>query len=315
MMRRLPLLVSVTVILAGCTTTGLPSLNVSASRDLERSPDQPYTLAEIDARIDSLEPALFGGKDELVKGGAPLSYDDFKREARRGTYVPPNLEAQRYEALRGAATAYAAQAGYYRRCYEIMQALERQSPRLSSVFNFNRVAYGTANEAGFLLPPIVSRATSTISVNETMTEIVAADEFYRIEVPGRLVPVLPTWRDYLVLSLEEPNEPEPAFLPRGKEEQLVYGHYLALGWEAGAQQAEEALQASMNLLRRDYLGMIEYRRAVQANVINELVVTLDEKRSAGELNELFIGERRVRIVDSAQFNRNPRNWKPVKRRL
>ncbi len=273
------------------------------------------TFHAIDAQITELEPILLGGPDDLAKGPPPLDYERFARAARRGRYVPPDLEAARYEALRAAATAYAAQAGYYRRCYEIMQALERHSARLSEVFNFNRVAYGTKNEAGFLLPPIVSRATSTVAVNETMTEIVAADEFYRIEVPGRLVPVLPTWRDYLVLALEEPNDPEPAFLPRGKEENAVYAEHLAVGWAAGVHQAEEALQASMHLLRRDYLGMIEYRRAARAGIIDELVVDLSSSRSVGELNELYIGERRVRIVDSARFQRDPSHWTPIQRQL
>lgn len=303
---------------AGCSisaVTDVAKRPIDAIRTSRTQTTQPMSLGAIDAQIANLEPILLGGPDGLAKGAPPLAYDAFARKARSGKYVPPDLEAARYEALRTAATAYAAQAGYYRRCYEIMQVLERHSAQLSDVFNFNRVAYGTKNEAGHLLPPIVSRATSTVQVNATMTEIVAADEYYRIEVPGRLVPVLPTWRDYLVLALEEPNDPEPAFLPRGKEEEQVYAEYLAEGWMAGVHQAEEALQASMHLLRRDYLGMIEYRRAAQAGLIDELVVDLSSARSAGELNELYVGERRVRIVDSATFQRDPARWTPLRRRL
>ena len=306
------------VALSGCTTTGagiVNTLKATNSYGADVSSAGLGSKDAIDAEIAALDPIFLGGEDDLVKGPPPPSFKKFKHQVKRGTYVPPEIAKARYDALRSAATSFAAQAGYYRRCYEIMQILEKQSPKLSEVFNFNRVAYGTQVEAGFLLPPIVSRAVAAISVNDMKTEIVAADEFYRIEVPGRLVPVLPTWRDYLVLALEAPNDPEPSFLPKGREERVVWDHYLAVGWQAGVNQAESALQASMNLLRRDYLGMIEYRRAVQAGVIDELVVTFDEKRSAGELNELFIGERRVKIVDGAKFQRNAHKWKPIQRRL
>ena len=312
--------------LGGCTTTTgvLGALNATSTSALAPTDatekGKPnflsfLTAKKVNEEADALEPLFLGGEDDLVKGPPPPGFKDFKRKVRRGTYVPPEIERARYNALQAAATGFAAQAGYYRRCYEIMQKLESNSGRLSNVFNFNSVAYGTSVEAGFLLPPVVSRAEATIAVNDTKTEIVAADEFYRIEVPGRLVPVLPTWRDYLVLALEAPNNPEPTFLPKGRDEQTVYDHYLAIGWQAGVNQAESAFQASMNLLRRDLLGMIEYRRAVDAGVIEELVVEFDEQRSAGELNELFVGERRVKIVDSARFQRNPRQWKAVTRRL
>lgn len=318
-MTRTPLVLAAiaSIVLSGCTTTGLKTgpLARATSNYAAKVDVSGDTYAAIDRQIEELQPIVLGAEDDLVKGPPPPDYKTFAKKVRRGTYIPPDLEKARYGALRAAATGYAAQAGYYRRCYEIMTALEANSPTLSEVFNFNRVAYGTQVEAGFLLPPIVSRAKATIAVNDTKTEIVAADEYYRIEVPGRLVPVLPTWRDYLVLALEVPNDPEPSFLPRGKEEKVVYAHYLALGWQEGVAQAEAALQSSMNLLRRDYLGMIEYRRAVEAGVVNELVVSFDENRAAGELNELFIGERRVKIVDGATFQRDSRRWTPVQRRL
>ena len=316
-----------TLALGGCTAGPLGELlsanevtstNAFAPKSGKKGRTNIFAFAnakEVNEEIDDLEPLFLGGKDDLVSGPPPPDYKTFERKVRKGLYIPPEMEKARYMGLRGAAMGYAAQAGYYRRCYEIMKALEANSSRLSTVFDFNRVAYGTVVEAGFLLPPVVSRAEATIAVNDRKTEIVAADEFYRIEVPGRLVPVLPTWRDYLVLALEAPNDPEPSFLPRGKDEQIVYEHYLKQGWKAGTKQAEGAFQASMNLLRRDYLGMIEYRRAVQANVIDELVVEMEETRSAGDLNELFVGERRVKIIDSAKFQRNAGRWKTIKREL
>ena len=98
----------------------------------------------------------------------------------------------RHEVLRDAATAYASQAGYYRRSYDLMRQLEVESPRLSNAFDFNRVVYVAPKEAGFLVPLIVTRGTSALQINDAGTKSVAADEYYRIEQPGRIAGVVPT---------------------------------------------------------------------------------------------------------------------------
>lgn len=295
-------ILSITV-LTGCATTNLPG---SSGAD-------PALIGVED--LDLQPAALAGGPDNLTSGAPPLDFEAFSRRTRSGKFATTEVERLRHEVLRDAAIAYAAQAGYYRRAYEIMRQLEVESPKLSSAFNFNRVVYVTPKEAGFVVPPIVTRATSALQINETGTQSVAADEYYRIEEPGRIAGVVPTWRDYLVLALEEPNEPDIEFLPQDDAERRIFDAYLKEGWAAGVSQADAALKAAMNELRRDYLGMLEYRRLVDAGLITELAIRWEERRTSGELNELYIGERTVKIVDAATFVRNPAQWKPVTRRF
>ena len=57
------------------------------------------------------------------------------------------------------------------------------------------------------------------------------------------------------------------------------------------------------------------RGPVEAGLVTELVIRDSEARSAGEGDELFIGERRVQIVNAATFVRNPANWRPLQRRF
>ena len=298
-MRNLLIILSCSVLLTGCLgndydpATGTIAIS---ERDIAPSP-------------------LVGGNDILAKGPAPIDFETFKRRAKSGKYAVTDVDKIRREVLSEAATAYASQAGYYKRAYDIMRQLEVDSPKLSKAFNFNRVVYLTPKEAGFVVPPIVTRGTAALNINDTGTKSVAADEYYRIERPGHLVGVVPTWRDYLVLPLEEPNEPDPDFIPQDDEEKKIWEAYLDEGWKAGVSQADEALKASMNELRRDYLGMVEYRRLVDAGLIKELAIVWEEKRSSGDINELFIGERTVKIVDAATFVHNPKNWKPVTRRF
>lgn len=261
------------------------------------------------------EPALIaiGGPDRYKSMSTPASFSEFKSKTRRGDF-DAEIDQERYGLLREAAVSYAAQAGYQRRVWQVMRELERDSAKLSQSFDFNRVAYRAPRETGYLLPPVVSRATAAINVAETGQSAIAADEYYRIEIPGRLVSVVPTWRDYLIIPLEEATEPGDDFLPQNREERKVFDRFAEAGWRAGVEQADEALELNFARLKRDYLGMVEYRKMVQAGLVQEMVVQSSEQRSAGEGDELFIGERRVKIVSAARLVRNPNHWKSLERR-
>jgi defect-in-organelle-trafficking protein DotC len=272
------------------------------------------TLSTANVEPPEPEPIFVGGPDQYRSDRAPETFAEFTARARRGNYET-DVDEERYDLLREAALSYAAQAGYERRVWQIMRQLETDSPKLSAAFDFNRVAYRAPKETGYILPPVVSRATAAINVDSTGRSAVAADEYYRIEVPGRITTVVPTWRDYLVIPLEEPARQNDDFLPQNREERQVFNRFAAEGWQAGVEQADEALELNFAKLRRDYLGMVEYRRLVQAGLITELVVRGTETRSAGDGEELFIGERRVQIVNAARFVRDPSKWRPLDRRL
>lgn len=258
-------------------------------------------------------PITIGGPDQYRSDRAPDTFNQFTARSQRGNYET-DIEEERYDLLKEAAMSYSAQAGYERRVWQIMRQLEVDSPQLSSSFDFNRVAYPSPRETGYLLPPVVSRGTAAISVNNDGQSAVAADEYYRIEIPGRITTIVPTWRDYLTIPLEDPVQQNDDFLPQNREEKKVFSRFAAEGWQAGVEQADEALELNFARLRRDYLGMVEYRKMVKAGLVTEMVIQGTESRSAGSGDELFIGERRVRIVDAAKFVRNPKNWRPLKRR-
>ncbi|RUV04212.1 MULTISPECIES: type IV secretory system conjugative DNA transfer family protein [unclassified Mesorhizobium] len=280
---------SVSVALAGCATT--------------QNPEEPPP------------PPVVGGVDNLTHGSAaPLTYEQFARRTRSGTGANA-VDTERYSALREAALAYSAQAAYERRSWEILRELEAQSSRLSQEFNYNDIVYKAPKEAGYVVPPVVSRAKEAITITKGGRESVAADEYYRIERPGRLVGVVPTWRDYLVMGVDKASDPSDQFLPSDKEERKIWDRYMAEGWRQGRMQAEEALKENMNLLRRDYVGMIEYRRLVDAGLIRSLVVSSSEVRAKGTPDELFIGQRRVKIENAATFVSDPGRWKPITRRF
>lgn len=264
---------------------------------------------------DEPPPPVIGGNDNLTGAAAiPVTFEQFARKTRSSTGIA-GVEEARYSTLRDAAVGYSAQAAYERRTWEILRELEGQSTALSEEFNFNNVVYSTPKQAGYVIPPVVTCAKEAITITKSGRESVAADEYYRIEQPGRIVGVIPTWRDYLVMQMDKASNPEEQFLPSDKEERKIWDKFMAEGWRQGREQAEEALKLNMNLLRRDYLGMIEYRRLVDAGLIRSLMISSSEVRAKGTVNELFIGQRRVRIENDASFVTNPRKWKPVTRRF
>lgn len=280
--------VSAVVLLSGCTTT--------------------------DNAVEELPPpVLVGGADRLA-GAAPPSYEQFARATRNETGAG-TIEQGRYSALREAALAYASQAGYERRQWEIFKELEAKSPALSKQFNFNDVVYVAPRQAGYVVPPVVARAKEAITIKNGGRESVAADEYYRIELPGKLVSVIPSWRDYLIMGVDKTSAPEDDFLPSNKDERKIWDRFMAEGWGQGRQLAEATLKENMNLLQRDYQGMIEYRRLVDAGMINSMVITASEVRARGTVDELFVGQRRVKIENTATFNTNSGRWKPVTRRF
>jgi defect-in-organelle-trafficking protein DotC len=253
---------------------------------------------------------LIGGPEKLSGAAAvPLTYGQFARRTRSSAGA--GIAQKRMEVLRDAATAYAAQAGFERRAYEIMDELERKSAQLSEQFKFNEVVYTAPREAGFIVPPVVTHATAALTITKSGRESVAADKYYRIEKPGRIVGIAPTWRDYLVMPLDKASDPDDRLLPVDKDERSVWDKYMAEGWRAGFKQAEEALEINLALLKRDYGGMIEYRRLVDAGLMKSLLISSSEVRAKGTADELFIGQRRVRIENDATFVTDPKNWKPV----
>lgn len=129
--------------------------------------------------------------------------------------------------------------------------------------------------------------------------------------PGKLSPVTPTWRDWLVSIAPKPEEPPRAVLPKDSGERDAFYSALTQGWTAGVQQADLAFEESMHRLERDYRGMLEYRRLVALGMMKEIRIASADFGVTGGKDEMRIGERTVRIVGGAEFNPKETAWRPV----
>lgn len=256
------------------------------------------------------EPAVMGGKDDLRLGEPPVaSPDDVKIEIYNPEKEPDaKMTELRREALREGAQTYGSQMGYARRAYDIEKILERRSSDFDQVFSFDRVTSAAPAKAGYIVPPIVSRSMNAFRTDAEGREASVADEYLTIVRAGRIVPVVPTWRDFLLFSSPSPEEPPKSLLPSSQMEKGLFDEWFREGWVAGVELADEELESRLARLRRDFEGMLQYRRLVSLGMMDQMVLQQADFGVTGEGNEMRIGSRTVEIVTDAEFDTNPLRW-------
>jgi defect-in-organelle-trafficking protein DotC len=258
-----------------------------------------------------LRPAIIGGKDDLRRGAAPPSSPD---AVRIGLYNP-DAESEtgvteiRRGALQEGAQSYGSQMGYARRAWEIMGRLETHSGSLSTTFDFNRVVSFAPQRTGVVIPPVVSRSFDAFIVNAAGTEASAADEYLTILRPGKLAPIAPTWRDYLIFSAEEPEDPAKSLLPTIAAERDMFEAWFREGWKAGADLADAEFSDRVTRLQQDYTGMLQYRRLVAQGMMDKMVLADADFGVTAENGEMRIGSRTVRVTSEADFQADPSRWR------
>lgn len=241
--------------------------------------------------------------------------------------APEDTEVSlRAGALVEAALAAGAQAGHAQRVREINARLGdrstgglpasrriRQSD-LDQVFDFRRVAIALPSGRGWIMPPVILRSEGSWTGSADGREAASAARWYAIARPGRIVPDVPDWRDWLWLEPGEMPPPPPDDLrPRQDDEIERVAEALATGWEAGIQQADAAFGTGLARLERDYAGMLEYHVLVDQRIITELVLSDEDigVLASADGTELRIGTRKLTIVSPAVFGGAWEDWVPV----
>jgi defect-in-organelle-trafficking protein DotC len=254
-------------------------------------------------------PAPIGGGDDLRRGGEPVSDpSDIRIELYDPEKETVEITELRRQALQEAAQGYGSQLGYARRVWEIEGLLEERSSDLDEVFGFERVVSEAPVKTGYIVPPIVSRSFDAFQSSEEGRAASVADEYLTIVAPGRIVPVTPTWRDYLLFGGADPEKPARSLFPSNEAERELFLGWFNEGWTAGVKLADEEIGHRLTRLRRDYEGMLQYRRLVNMGMMDRMVLQEADFGVTGGGDEMRIGSRTVRIVSDAQFDADPLRW-------
>lgn len=216
-----------------------------------------------------------------------------------------DFSQMRNKALQDTALSLGAQGGLAWASEEIDLRLKQDRKYLDTIFNFSALMLNHG-----VLPPVLEEGDNSLNLADPNT-IRIADKTYKIIQQARFATTPPNWREYLWLSFPKPELPDKTLLPRNKEEHKVWKEAIRVGWEKGIEQSYSIFQQSMARLKRDYRGMILYRKLLEQRMISPPFVARTELGVTGDGSDMRINDQVLRIVALPKLQTNSRGWKAV----
>ncbi len=211
----------------------------------------------------------------------------------------------RVENIKQTARELGAQSGLSYQTNRLNLVLEHQGSLLNRVFNFN---YLMLNKQ--VLPPVLVEADGLLTQEDEHT-LRISDHIYRIVQQPRFVTTPPNWRNYLVVNYPVPEIPNPTLLPKNAREQAIWRHYVRIGWAEGVEQADLIFTTNLAKLKRDFLGMVLYRKLLAQKMITPPYTAQADLGVVGDAQSLDINSKILRITAVPQFTVDHSKWRPV----
>lgn len=226
------------------------------------------------------------------------------------TNLQASTSASEVKQLRGklisdTAMSIGAQGGLAWASEKINTQLKKDHIYLDSIFNFNAMMLSHG-----VLPPVLVEGDNTLNLADS-TSIRVADKTYQIVEQARFSTTAPNWREYLWLSYSKPELPDKTLLPRDVDEQKIWKTAVRLGWEKGIEQSYSIFQQNLARLKRDYQGMVLYRKLLQQRMINPPFVSRTELGITGNGNDMRINDQVLRITELPQLQTRSNHWQAI----
>jgi len=215
------------------------------------------------------------------------------------------INSIRSDALKQTARGLGAQAGLAWRSQQINQILDSQKGKLDQIFNFNYLLLRHN-----VLPPVLTEGDNTLNLAST-DAIRIADRDYQIVAPPRFVTASPNWRTYIYMNYTKPEVPNATLLPKNSQEAKIWDEYTQIGWNEGAIQADEIFGNNLARLKRDYNGMLLYRKLLAQNMITAPFVSQASLGVTGGGATMRINDRVLRITAASELKSNSKTWSPA----
>ena len=143
------------------------------------------------------------------------------------------------------------------------------------------------------------------------TSIRLDSKTYKIIQQARFVTTPPTWRDYLYMDFSPPNVPSKSLLPESQDEAKVWNAYLKKGWIQGTDQANDIFRSNLDRMKRDFLGMVLYRKLLEQHMVSSPFVAQTSLGVTGDANEIHINDQVLRITAPSALQTDASKWQPV----
>lgn len=215
------------------------------------------------------------------------------------------LSGIRIKALEDTAMSLAAQGGLARASDDINAHLIKDKWYLETLFNFNGMILSHG-----VLPPVLVEGDNSLNLADPNT-IRVADKTYQIVQQARFVTTPPNWRDYLWMTYSKPELPPKFLLPKNDEERKVWVKAVKSGWGKGFQQAYSMFQQNLARLKRDYQGMILYRKLLEEHMISAPYVSRTELGVTGDGNDMRVNDQVLRITELPKLQTESKGWKAI----
>lgn len=227
---------------------------------------------------------------------ANLTKDDVRPE------FGDSANSIRMGALRDTALSIGARGGLAWRSKQINDELDEQAPYLDNILSFNSLMIGEN-----MVPPILVEAQNNLNLDSS-NSLTISDVAYRIVRPARLSTTPPNWREYLIMNVSEPENPDGTLLPNTPEERELWVQYLHEGWNEGVKQAQWIYEDNLARAKRDYEGMIRYHILLAQNKVTQPTMTSNELGITGGGDSLSIGVQTYNIESAASLNPESGAW-------
>lgn len=219
-----------------------------------------------------------------------------------GSAVLSNI---RKKALEDTAMSLAAQGSLACTSEKINQRLQHDKWHLETIYNFNGMMLSHG-----VLPPVLVQGDHSLNLDDPTT-IRVADRTYKIVQQARFATTPPNWREYLWMAFNKPEVPHRVLLPKNEEEREIWRKAVRLGWEKGIIQAQSIFQQNLARLKRDYQGMILYRKLLEEKMVSAPYVSRTELGVTGDGSDMRINDQVLRITELPQLQTDSRDWKAI----
>lgn len=216
-----------------------------------------------------------------------------------------SLSGLRVKSLQDSAMSIGAQGGLAWASERINAKLQQDRKYLDSIFNFYALVL-----AHGVMPPVLEAGDNSLNLADPNT-IRVADRTYKIIKQAQFATTPPNWREYIWLNYTKPTLPDRTLLPRNVEERKIWRTAIHSGWQKGIEQAYSIFKQNLARLRRDYQGMLLYRKLLQEKMISPPFVARTELGITGDGNDMRINDQVLRIVELPKLQTNGKNWNAI----
>jgi defect in organelle trafficking protein DotC len=217
----------------------------------------------------------------------------------------PQVSQIRLKAIEDTASSLGARGALAWRGKQIDTTLAKQAGFLDSIFNFSSLMLPHN-----VVPPTLVEGNGQYSQDSPNT-VRMSSKTYKILKPAHFTSTPPTWRTYLSMPYKKPNMPDRGLLPVTADEITVWNKFYEAGWDNGLKQADLIFNSNLNRLKRDYNGIILYRKLYTQKMISAPFVSEAQLGITGDHDAIKINDRVLRITNASMIQTNSSKWQPI----